>query len=99
MTHYKMTVTKMGMPPIDSDVSVEFVDRLRKYMVDLPYRTNTGRTDKPVTELLLLKTNYQKVLNSVQELLRDDKIASETVSLIEAIESDHIAILFYSVER
>lgn len=91
MFECKMIVTKNGSSPSKENISSTFIDEIRRYTIELPATPGLN----PITkELLLPKQSYEKVLNRVQDFLRDDSIASDVVALVEAIESEHTAILF-----
>ena len=99
MAEYNLITSYKDMPSKKETVSCEFVDALRRHLKMLPPGTCVERVPNVVQvwrseELILPKQNYEQVLNRVQEFLQDDKFAGYVVSLVEAIESDHVSISF-----
>lgn len=89
MRQYKLVVTKKGSSPTKTPIHEKVVEQLLKFTMELP--KTPGISGK---ELLLPKQNYKDATSRLVPLLTDNALAGDVVAILEAIETEHTAIIF-----
>lgn len=92
---YHMVVTYRGASPSKMPIVATIAEMLIKYTIELPKLPSGGCNGGK--ELLLPKQQYEKVKPRLVEHLGDEKLAGSVITVLEAIESDHSAIIITTI--